>query len=130
MNNMFNTYYTIESQEQFQPGYYSWQPEATVNNKIHRESNITSNWKYRQYIQKNANQIMKYNTMESIYASGNNPYTILGVEETNKTPFLYNSTHDSNHPKYGFRNSDLKQNFMTKQQMQAKMISPSIPTTF
>jgi hypothetical protein len=127
---MFNTYYTIVPQQSFQPGYYSWQPEAVVNNKIRSDSNITSNWKYRQYIQQNANQIMKYNTMESIYASGNNPYTISGVEQTNKNPYLYTSTHDTNHPNYGFINSDLKQNFITKQQIQAKMIAPSIPTTF
>jgi len=124
MNNIFNTYYTIEP---LKPDYTSWQPQAVVNNKIRSESNITSNWSYRQYIQKNANQIMKYNTMEAIYASGNNPYTISGVEPTNTSPYLYTSTHDTNHPEYGFRNSDLKQSFMTKQQMQAKMIAPSIP---
>jgi hypothetical protein len=73
MNNIFNTYYTIEP---LKPDNTSWQPEAVVNNKIRSESNITSNWGYRQYIQKNANQIMKYNTMEAIYASGNNPYTM------------------------------------------------------
>lgn len=121
--NIFNTYYTIESQK---PSHFSWQPEAAVNNNIHQESNITSNWKYRQYIQKNANQIMKYNTMQAINASGNNPYTISGVEPANTSPFLYTSTHDTNHPIYGFTNSDLKQDFMKKQQIQAKMISPYI----
>lgn len=128
---MNNTYYTIEPQQKFQGSNYSlWQPEALTNNKILGESGISSNWKYRQYMQKNANQIMKYNSMESIYTSGNNPYTVLNTEPTNKSPYLYNSIHDTNNPAYGFRNSDLKQDYTTKQQMKAKMISPSIPTNF
>ena len=81
-------------------------------------------------MQQNAKQIMKYNTMETIYASGNNPYTVLNTTPINKAPYLYNSIHDTNNPAYGFRNSDLKQDYMTKQQMKAKMISPSIPTNF
>ena len=132
MNNYYmNNYYAIEPQQQFQGTTYSfWQPEASTNTKIRIDTGINSNWKYRQYMQKNANQIMKYNSMESIYASGNNPYTIMNTEPTNKTPYLYNSIHDTNNPAYGFRNSDLKQDYMTKQQMQAKMVSPSIPTNF
>lgn len=126
-----NNYYTIESQETAQgPNYSYWQPEASTNNNILTDSGITSNWKYRQYIQKNANQIMKYNTMESIYSSGNNPYAISNTNPTNKSPYLYNSIHDTNNPSYGFRNSDLKQDYMTKQQMQAKMVAPSIRTWF
>lgn len=126
-----NNYYTIEPQESAQgPNYSYWQPEAYTNNNILANSGITSNWKYRQYIQKNANQIMKYNSMEAIYSSGNNPYAISNTEPTNKTPYLYNSIHDTNNPSYGFRNSDLKQDYSTKQQMNAKMISPSIRTFF
>ena len=74
---MNNTYYAMEPQQKFQgTNYSSWQPEAETNNKILVDSGINSNWKYRQYIQKNANQIMKYNTMGTIYTSGNNPYTM------------------------------------------------------
>ena len=81
-------------------------------------------------MQKNANQIMKYNTMQTINVSGNNPYSVLNTASTNPTPHLYKSTHDNSNPTYGFRNSDLKQDYMTKQQMKAKMVSPSIPTNF
>lgn len=125
------TYYTIEPQQNFQGlNYNSWQPEALTNNKILADAGIQSNWKYRQYIQKNANQIMKYNSMEAIYSSGNNPYAISNTEPTNKSPFLYNSIHQNSNPAYGFRDSDLKQSYTSKQQMQAKMIAPSIRTFF
>ena len=120
-----NTYYTMT---QTNPLNASWQPDAIINNKIRSSSELTSNWKYRQYIQKNANQIMKYNTMQTINDSGNNPYSVLNTDPTNNNPYLYSSTHDTNNPVYGFRNSDLKQDYMKKQQMKAKMIAPFIST--
>jgi hypothetical protein len=128
---MNNNYYTMEPQEYFQGSRYSlWQPEALTNKKIQVDAGITSNWKYRQYMQQNANQIMKYNTMESINASGNNPYSVLNTNETNKSPHLYSNIHDTNNPLYGFRNSDLKNDFMKKEQMKSRMVSPYIPTKF
>ena len=72
MNSSSKTYYTVTP---VNPQEASWQPDAVINNKIHIESGITSNWKYRQYMQNNAKHIMKYDSMEYIYASGNNPYT-------------------------------------------------------
>lgn len=103
----------------------SWQPQASVNNKILQDSNITSNWKYRQYIQHNANQIMKYNTMEAVNASGNNPYYGTDLSQsTANVPQLYNSLQT---PSVTL-DSDLKRDFLNKQRMSARMISPSIPT--
>ena len=119
-------YYTIEPLKP--PDYASWQPDASINQSIQTNAGLTSNWKYRQYIQQNANQIMKYNTLETMYSSGNNPYTILNTEPTNKTPYLFSSVHDTGRPKYGLRNSDLKQAFTATEQMNARMVAPSIST--
>jgi len=128
---MNNNYYTIQPTQEIQGNLYGlWQPDALTNQKILTDSGVSSNWKYRQYIQKNANDIMKYNTMQAINTSGNNPYTILNINPVNNTPYLYNSIHDTSKPSYGFRESDLKQEFLTKQQIKARMISPSIPTIF
>lgn len=125
---MNNNYYTIEPTQEIQGNTYSlWQPDASTNNKIQIDTGITSNWKYRQYIQKNANDIMKYNTMQSINNSGNNPYTLLNTKPTENTPYLYNSIHETS---IHFRNSDLKQEYITKQQIKARLISPSISTNF
>jgi len=130
MNNT-NNYYTMDPTPEIQNTAYNlWQPFGQTNNKILVNSGITSNWKYRQYMQKNSNQIMKYNTMQSINESGNNPYTVLNTSPTNSSPFLYNSTQDTSSPAYGFRNSDLKQDYVTKEQRQARMVAPSIPTIF
>ena len=117
-----NQYYTMNMSSPINP---AWQPQAYVNNKIILDSQITSNWKYRQYIQQNANQIMKYNSMESINASGNNPYYGTDISQSTATmPHLYNSlqsksiTHDS----------DLKRDFLNKQRLNARMVAPSIST--
>lgn len=124
-----SNYYTISSTQQLQgTGYQLWQPEAETNQKILVDTNIRSNWKYRQYMQKNATDIMKFNTMQSIHTSGNNPYTIANTNPSNSTPHLYTSIHDTNNPSYGFRDSDLKQDFLNKQQLKSRMIAPSIHT--
>lgn len=129
MNSSSKTYYTVTP---VNPQEASWQPDAVINNKIHVESGITSNWKYRQYMQNNAKHIMKYDSMEYVYASGNNPYTDIYTDTNNsnsnsnsKVPFMFTSLHEPNN---GFSNSDLKQEFLKKQQMSARMISPAFPT--
>lgn len=127
MNN--TTYYTMNMNmnNHVSP---AWQPEGATNSKIIQDSNITSNWKYRQYIQKNASQIMKYNSMEAISASGNNPYyTNQGQSQsTSNIPQLYNSLHSQSVNQDISQDSDLKREFLNKQRLSARMISPSIPT--
>lgn len=124
-----NNYYTIEPTKEFQGISYSlWQPEGSTNRKIQVDTGINSNWKYRQYMQKNAKEIMKFNSMQAINDSGNNPYTVLNTNPVENTPFLYSSLHDSRSPSYGFRNSDLKSEYMTKEQLKSRMVSPSIST--
>ena len=120
-----NNYYTIETK---QPIIYT--SDFSTNNNMLIKADINSNWKYRQYIQKNANEIMKFNTMQSIYSSGNNPYAILNTHATQNVPYLYKSLHDTNNPPYGFRNSDLKQDFINKQRFKSRMVAPNISTDF
>lgn len=128
MNSNSNKFYTMNMTSRVNPDF---QPQATLNNNILQDSNITSNWKYRQYIQKNANQIMKYNTMETVSASGNNPY--YGTDPNQSTanmPHLYTSLHSTSSSQNQNQNqdSDLKRDFLNKQRFNARMVSPSIPT--
>ena len=132
-----NNYYTIEPNKEFQTtSYSSWQPDSINNQKILLDTGIKSNWQYRQYMLKNANQIMKYNTMEYIYTSGNNPYTnkdnqsLNSSQQLNSSPQLYTSLHDTSSPIYGINNSDLKQDYITNEKMKSRMIAPNIPTNF
>ena len=119
---MEKNYYTLESTE---PKIFG--TECLINRKIQQDANIQSNWKYRQYMQQNALQIMKYNSMESIYASGNNPYSLFS-EPAQKTPFMFASLHDTREAPCSYPASDLKQVFIEKQQLKSRLVAPSIPT--
>jgi len=126
-----DNYYTIENTSDLKNIPYNlWQPNSLTNMKIIEGAKINSNWKYRQYLQKNAKEIIKYNTMQTINSSGNNPYTILNNISTENIPYLYNSIHDTNNPKYGYINSDLKSNYIDKQRIKSRMVAPSISTNF
>jgi len=106
--------------------YTSYQPEAVVNNRIREKEQIKTNWEYRQYLTNNALQVMKYNTMESCYEMGITSNTQVNNTPSKNVPLLYKSTFDENRPTYGYCNSDLKSPYMSREQLQARLISPSI----
>ena len=66
--------------------------------------------------------------MEYIYSSGNNPYAITDNMINDNVPYKFSSLYDPRMPNYGSNNSDLKQDFLKKQQISARMIAPSIST--
>jgi hypothetical protein len=110
--------------------YASWQPEAIINSKIQKQEGIKSNWEYRKYLQNNAQNIMKFNYMDAVNASGNNPTSYTNNQSSSNTPFVFQSTHDKRTPNYGYNNSDLKNQYLTREQLNARMIAPSISTNF
>ena len=64
--------------------------------------------------------------MESIYESGNNPYTLLNNAPIQNTPYLFTSIHDNKQLPSFIKNSDLKQSYLKKEQINSRMISPTI----
>jgi hypothetical protein len=87
-----------------------------------------SNWNYRRYIQKNANDIMKYNMMAACNNSGNNPYILYNNQVGPNVPFVYKNIYDNRMPPIANTDSDLKQNYLNNIQIKARMVSPSINT--
>ena len=111
--------------------YASWQPEAVVNERIQQQEGIRSNWTYRQYLQNNGLQIMKYNSAETCYELGLDPHTQIGTTPSTNVPYLLNSTFDTGKPGYGYSTSDLKNPYISREQLNARMISPSVnPANF
>jgi hypothetical protein len=106
--------------------YSSWQPEAIINERIRKAENIKSNWDYRRFLTNNATQIMKYNNQESCYYLGLNPHTYTDKTPSSNVPFMYTNTTDTNAPGFGYPTSDLKNVYLSREQLQTKMISPSI----
>lgn len=106
--------------------FTTYQPESVINQRIQKQENIHTNWSYRQYMQQNGLAIMKYNTLESCYELGLDPNTKKNNTSSPNVPFMYNTSFDTNKPGYGYSNSDLKSPYLTREQLSARMISPSI----
>jgi hypothetical protein len=106
--------------------YSSWQPDAVVNERIQRQEHINNNWSYRQYLQKNGLKVMQYNTSEACYDLGLDPHVQTGKTPSNNVPFKFKSTFDSSAPGFGYCNSDLKNPYLTAEQLNARLVSPSI----
>ena len=71
-------------------------------------------------------QIMKYNNTEACYDLG-----LPSHEETNKTPsanvpYLYSSPFDTKQPGFGYCTSNLKSPYLSREQLSARMIAPSV----
>ncbi len=106
--------------------YASYQPEAVINERIQQQNHITTNWKYRQFLTKNASDIINFNTQEACYTLGLSPHTTSDSTPSSNVPHLYKSTFDTNSPGYGYSNSDLKSPYLSRVELQARMISPHI----
>lgn len=106
--------------------YASWQPEAVVNERIQQNQGIQSNWEYRQYLQNNATQIMSYNTQESCYELGMDPHYTSDVNPSSNVPYRFRGTFDTQTPGFGYCNSDLKTPYLSREQLNARLMAPSV----
>jgi hypothetical protein len=106
--------------------YASWQPEAVINSRIQQQNKIQDNWSYRQFLQHNGLKIMKYNNLEACYELGLDPHVSVDKTPSDNVPFKFSSVYDTNHPGFGYSNSDLKNQYLSREQLNARLISPSI----
>ena len=106
--------------------YADWQPGAVVNERIKEQAGITSNSQYRQYLTHNATQIMQSNQLEACNECGNCVHnTSNPLQPQRNVPYVFASVLDNSQP-FGYENSDLKNYYLSRQQLQARMIAPVI----
>jgi hypothetical protein len=111
--------------------YASWQPDAVINQRIQKQEKLKSNWEYRQYLQNNGIKIMNYNNLESCYDLGLDPHVQNGKTPSNNVPYAFKSTFDTSKPGFGYCNSDLKNPYLSREQLNSRMVAPSInPANF
>lgn len=106
--------------------YASWQPEAVINERIQKQEGIQSNWGYRQFLQHNSNKIREYNNLEVCYDLGLNPHVNTGKTPSSNVPFKFKSVYDTNRPGFGYCNSDLKNPYLTSEQLNAKLSTNTV----
>lgn len=99
----------------------------SLDNSIKQKSNITTNSDYRKYLQTNADNIIKNNQLSACNECSTCPY----IHNSNKHALLEESNHPyifktilSNDQPFGYENSDLKNVYLTRQQLDAQKHAP------
>jgi len=105
--------------------YSSYQPEAVINNQIIQQENIKGSWQYRQYLTQNALEIMRANNKEYCIDMGLPSHIYTNQEPSSNVPFLFKNVYDSTKPGYGYCNSNLKNPYLSREQLQSKLMTPS-----
>lgn len=102
----------------------SYQPNSVYNEQLIESNQIKSNWEYRQYLQKNAIQVMKDNFLE---ASNDCGYIerYVDYKYNNGVPLLYKSYVDNRKPMF-YEDSDLKEQYLSREQLDAMKMAPTV----
>lgn len=106
--------------------FTSWQPTAIINDRIQKSEGISDNFNYRQYLQNNSLKIMDYNTIETCYDLGLDPHIEKYKTPANNVPHKFKNVFDMTRPGFGYSNSDLKNPYLSREQLNARLLSPSI----
>ena len=106
--------------------YSSYQPGTVLDEKIKKQENIITNSDYRAYLQKNTDNIIKTNQLNACNECSSCPYVNKNMHEnidTKNQQYIFNSILSNDQP-YGYENSDLKNIYLSRQQLEAKMHAP------
>jgi hypothetical protein len=106
----------------------SWQPESVTNDQMIKENGISSNWQYRKFLNEQAGELMKQNFREMSndvgYFQRFNPAD-KNFDKNYNHPYNYDSYLSNEQPK-GYSNSDLKDLYLSREQLNSRKVSPSI----
>ena len=97
--------------------------QDVLNKETMEQLNMKSNGDYRKYLQNNAGSIMKTNTITSHSNTGNMIY--FKPNDSHNPPFHYDNSLDTRQPA-GYNDSDLKNYYLSREQLNRNMVSPSI----
>jgi hypothetical protein len=112
----------------------SWQPDAILNQSLLKSSGIKSNWEYRKFLTENANDIMRKNFAEAANDTG---YFIQERRSSSFVPIFSTMSQKYAKPEryesflepereFGRFDSDLKANYLSREQLQSRMVAPEI----
>lgn len=107
----------------------SYQPEAILNSNLIKQNGITSNWQYRKFLTDNSTSIAQQNFREACNDVGYFERFLPGErgnqDPITQVPFKYSSYMDTAKPE-GYVNSDLKDMYLSREQLNARKTSPAI----
>jgi hypothetical protein len=120
LNNKFNDFPPIMNDGR---NYTVYQPGAEINSSIREQSNITSNWQYRKYLQKNATNIIEKDQLNACNNVGVNLYNFSKPSPNN--PYLFTSCIEDTQP-IGYETSDLKHAYLSRYELQCRKSVPDV----
>jgi len=108
----------------------STQPVSVTDFYLKQNNAHNSNWTYREYLKNNANDIQRQMQHKSLNDVGYYQRFIENISEYPEItrpiiPYFFSSIFDNNKP-FGYQNSDVKQIYLTKEQLNARLMSPKI----
>lgn len=107
----------------------SYQPESILNANLIHQNGIKSNWQYRKFLTENSTSIAQQNFREACndvgYFERVLPSEMGNQDPITHTPYNYSSYMDTAKPQ-GYANSDLKDLYLSREQLNARKTSPAI----
>ena len=103
----------------------SWQPGNYENIKLLENNNINTNWKYRSYMVKNSDEIIKINQNNACDAIGLTHIDSNKTNGKNNSPFLYKSFDDFSTP-LGYETSNSKIKYVSDVTDEKQMVNNTI----
>lgn len=94
----------------FQPDFFIYDNTNYINNSPIQRNKTKSNWNMRKTLQQQKIE----------------PLILKGPSQTSNTPHIFKSIYDINFSPIDNFNSDLKNMFLGNEQLQSKLIAPSI----
>jgi hypothetical protein len=97
--------------------------QKLMNEHMSMGNEFATNADYRKHLARNATQIMKDNNIHAQTKTGR-PLSFPKNHMPNSTPFLYENVQQKSQP-YGYEQSDLKNYYLTRHQLQHRLFTPS-----
>jgi hypothetical protein len=106
--------------------------DTNTSAQIREKEQIRTNWERRQYMQANGSDIIKYNTaIHRQHTAGETASeTQTNRPHTNNTPYLFENSFSPQLKIPAMGQSDLKTAFLKQEQLEIRMVAPTIRTNF
>lgn len=98
-------------------------PESQIDGTLLRKEGIQSNWQYRQYLVANSDTIREKMFMDSLSDVGFSKGAVYNTDI--RPPQMYGSVNDKVSHLQAMP-SDLKETYLTREQLQDRMVVPSM----
>lgn len=103
----------------------SWEQESVTNKNLVESSGVKTNWAYRKFLTENAKSLMQRNQSESLNDIGYIARFAEMPPQPSSYPYSYKSYLDNSSP-HGYQTSDLKELYLSREQLNARKMAPEI----